>query len=259
MVDDIDELEPSYAALDDYAQLRTNELSKLLEPYIAATNRYGDLICRITLMLGKMPPASKEDAMLRDLMADVFDFLYEARIIIIKGKLEVAYPLARRAYESLSLVVACHLEPKLARRWMAGKRIGNAEVRRVLAKHPFGEREEYTREIYGFFSQVTHPNRETVAYRFLGEGNEFVLGAIGRPSLALLADYALKTLNLWHWLAAFVSFIYVTKLDREMLDAHHEARKYAQEVAKLLAEQFNRLLAEEQAEMSANSRADLRK
>jgi hypothetical protein len=57
------------------------------------------LICEITLILGNTPPSSKRDAAIRDLMADVFDFLVEARALIIKGKLEVAYPLARRAYE----------------------------------------------------------------------------------------------------------------------------------------------------------------
>ena len=256
MSDQINELEPSYAVLEGYAELRTKELSRLLQPYIEATDRYGDLVCRITLILGKTPPASKEEAMLRDLMADVFDFLYEARILIVKGKLEIAYPLARRAYESLSLMVACHLEPKLARRWIAGKQIGNAEVRRVLAKHPMGEPKHNTKEMYGFFNQVTHPNRNTVAHRFLGDGNEFVLGAIGRPSLAMLADYALRTLNLWHWLAGFIGFTYITKLDREMLEALHEATKCAQEVAKWLGEQFNRMLAEEQAEMKAQSADD---
>ena len=69
--------------------------------------------------------------------------------------------------------------------------------------------------------------------------------------LSGLADYAVKTLNLSHWFAAFVSFTYITRLDRGLLDAHNEARKYAQEVAMWLGEQFNRLLAEEQLEMNA--------
>ena len=115
-------------------------------------------------------------------------------------------PARAPGYEFLSLLVACELEPKLADRWMAGKQIGNAEVRRVLAAHPMGEPEAGTRKLYDFFSKTTHPNRSHMAHRYLGEGNEFVLGAIGRPSLALLADYAHKTLNLWFWFAAFVCF-----------------------------------------------------
>jgi hypothetical protein len=172
-----------YAELRRHAEIRSKELAPLLAPYLDLTDRYGEFVCGIVAVLGQMPPASPRDAATRDLIADVFDFLYEARALVTKGKLEVAYPLARRAYESLSLLVACTLEPKVADRWIAGKQIGHAEVRRVLAAHPMGEKETQTRELYDFFSKSTHPNRDHVAHRFLGEGNEFVLGAIGKPSL----------------------------------------------------------------------------
>src|SRR5262249_58173713 len=115
-------------------------------------------LCGIVVILGKTPPASPRDAAARDLIADVFDFLYEARALIIKGKLEIAYPLARRAYESLSLLVACELEPKLADRGVAGKQIGNAEVRRVLAAPPMGEKKAGTRQLYDFFCKTTPPH-----------------------------------------------------------------------------------------------------
>jgi hypothetical protein len=105
----------SYADLPRYAEKRSNELVPLLAPYVDITDRYGELLCGIVVVLGKIPPVSPRDASARDLIADVFDFLYEARPLIIKGKLEVAYPLARRAYESQSLLVACELEPRLAR------------------------------------------------------------------------------------------------------------------------------------------------
>ncbi len=250
-----DDAEKQYSALAEYAALRTDELGRMLQPYIEATDRFGVLVCRVTLVLGTTPPRSKQDAALRDLMADVFDFLYEARMLIVKGKLEIAYPLARRAYESLSLMVACFLEPKLAERWIKGKKIGNAEVRKLLAKHPAGESEQMTRELYTFFSQATHPNRETMAGRLLGEGNEFVLGAVGKPSLVMLADYALKTLNLWFWFEAFIVFAYLpvlAKTDPNILEEHATAAKTAKEVAPWLVEQFNRTLAQEQAEMRGN-------
>jgi hypothetical protein len=243
---------PAYADLPRYAEMRSKELSALLAPYIGITDRYGEILCSIVAILGKTPPASPRDAAARDLIADVFDFLYEARVQIIKGKLEVAYPLARRAYESLSLLVACALEPKLADRWIAGKQVDSAEVRRVLAAHPKGEKEAQTRELYGFFSKTTHPNRTYMARRFLGEGNEFVLGAVGRPSLAMLADYALKTLNLWFWFAAFVAFAYRDALfqtDPELLKNYNDAAEATKSVAAWLGEQFNRVLAEEQVEM----------
>ena len=223
----------------------------LLAPYIENTERYGKLICRIVVALGKTPPASKRDVALRDLAADVFDFLYEAGALIVKGKLDVAYPLARRAYESLSLMVACHLDPKTADRWIAGKQVTNADVRRVLDDHPKGESESDMKALYGFFSEAAHPNRKVVAHRHLGEGNAFVLGTVGQPSLAMLTDYALKTLGLWFWFGAVLSFVYADILaehDPEFKSDYAAAGQKAREVSPWLVEQFDRLLAREQAE-----------
>src|SRR4051794_20509377 len=89
---------PTYADLVQSDEMRSKELSVLLAPYIGITDHYGEIVCRIVVILGKTPPASPRDAAARDLIADVFDFLYESRALITKGKLEIAYPLARRAY-----------------------------------------------------------------------------------------------------------------------------------------------------------------
>lgn len=243
----------AYAELGEYSAIRTKELSPILEPLVQVTDSLGELICEITLILGKIPPVSERDRVIRDLMADTFDFLVETRPLILKGKLEIAYPVARRAYESLSLLVACHLDGSLARRWSAGKQIGNAEIRRILGRHPLGEPEDRTRELYKFFSRSTHPNREHMPYRFLGDGNEFTLGAIGRPSLVMLADYSLKLLNLWFWFTSFVSFVHMEILARTNPGFHDTYRKVTtstEAVAQWLANQFNHLLAEERAEMA---------
>ncbi len=242
----------SYADLPRYAEMRSKELAPLLAPYVDLSDRYGEVLCGFVVILGKTPPASPRDAATRDMIADVFDFLYEARPLIIKGKLEIAYPLARRAYESLSLFVACTFEPKLADRWVAGKEVSNAEVRRVLSAHPMGVEENQSRALYDFFCKSTHPNRDHMAHRFLGEGNKFVLGAIGRPSLAMLADYCLKTLNLWFWFAASVAFTYrdvIAEAEPQLLKAYFDAAEARKSIEVWLREQFNRVLAEEQAEM----------
>jgi hypothetical protein len=129
--------------------------------------------------------------------------------------------------------------------------IGNAEVRRILGSHPMGEPAERTQGLYSFFSGTSHPNREQLGYRFLGDGNEFVLGAIGRPSLTLLADYAIKTLNLWFWFAAFISFIYADILSRTDPEFYnHDLSESAKPIAKWLVEQFNHVLKQEQDEMA---------
>jgi hypothetical protein len=79
----------AYAELSQYAAVRTKELAPMLEPFTQITDRYGELLCELTLIiLGSTPPSSKRDVAIRDLMADVFDFLFEARPLIIKGAQE---------------------------------------------------------------------------------------------------------------------------------------------------------------------------
>ena len=241
----------TYAKLTEHAAVRSKELSVILRPYIEVTDCYGELACRVTLILGQTPPQSKRDEAQRDLMADVFDFLHEARLRITEGKLDVAYLLARRAYESLSLMVACFLQPALADQWIAGKKISNSKVRKLLAEHPLGEPEQMTQQLYSFFSQATHPNRELVAHRFLGEGNRFVLGAVGKPCVAMSVDHALKTMGLWFWFGAFITSVYspvLVKADPGILENYHVTAKKAQEVVTWLTEQFNHVLAQEQEE-----------
>ena len=83
-------------------------------------------------------------------MADVFDNLYESRNIILTSQLHVAYPVVRRAYESLSLFVLCSLDSKIAQKWHTGKQISNSAIRKGLAKHPLGEKEDDLRELHTF-------------------------------------------------------------------------------------------------------------
>lgn len=71
----------------------------MAQPYIEATDGYARAVSRVSNLLGHNQPADTQDRVIRDLLADVFDFLYEARDLIVGGKLAVAYPLARRAYD----------------------------------------------------------------------------------------------------------------------------------------------------------------
>jgi hypothetical protein len=109
-------------------------------PYVQVTDRYAQLVARLVLFLGQAPPKYDQDRVIRDLLADVFDFLYESTPLILSGKLLVAYPLARRAYESLSLMHLCAVDAKWATKWQSGKQIGNADVRKALGGHSMGSR-----------------------------------------------------------------------------------------------------------------------
>jgi hypothetical protein len=239
----------SYSDLQKYSNLRREELGKLYKPYIDVTDLYGQLICDICSFLGNIPPLDVQEKVIRDLMADVFDNLYESRNIILTGQLHVAYPVVRRVYESLSLLVLCVLDIKTAQKWQAGKQISNHAIRKGLSKHPLGEKEDDLRELYKFFSEASHPNRGLVPERYLGEGNEFVLGAIGMPDLVLLTDYCLKHINLWFWFAAVVLAVFGKKLGSN--ESSHRSRylsiaKKAHECIEWLSEEFNRLLSEAQ-------------
>jgi len=239
----------SYSDLQKFSEFRRKELGKLYKPYLDVTDRYGQLICDLSSLLGKLPPSDVQEKVIRDLMADVFDNLYESRNIILTGQLNVAYPLIRRAYESLSLLVLCALDVQTAQKWQDGKQISNNEVRKGLAKHPFGEKEENLRELYKFFSEASHPNRGLIPERYLGEGNEFVFGAIGMPDLVMVTDYCLKHLDLWFWFAAVISTLLAPKTDQDSTTYRSKylaIAKDAQWCCDWLRIEFNRLLIETQ-------------
>jgi len=148
---DPDEGEAEYDRLHGYAAKRYGELSGMLQPYLDVTDQYGKLICRLTLLLGTTAPADIQDSSIRDLLADVFDFLMESRKPILESKIHMAFPLLRRAFESLSLLSLCCLDQEWAEKWQAGKEISNAVIRKTLAQYPMGENEAILKEEYSFF------------------------------------------------------------------------------------------------------------
>jgi len=98
-----------YRELAFFAETRRKELVSQLQPVISLMDSYGSLVARAVFALGTVPPKSRQDVVVRDLIADVFDFLYEWRRPLFEGRFHVAFPLARRAYESLSLLVPCNI------------------------------------------------------------------------------------------------------------------------------------------------------
>jgi hypothetical protein len=240
----------SYHKLPDYELSRQNSLRKMFAPYIRVTDDYGRLICSAVDILGGTPSTSVQDRVIRDLLSDVFDFLYESRRIIMSGQCATAYPLLRRAFESLSLMVVCSFDSILAERWQSGTKIPNSKIREKLAAYPMGEAEEATREAYKFFSEVAHPNRSIIPGRHLGDGNEFVLASILIPELCLVTEYCLRHLQLWFWFAAAVSHHYADLLHRHDTKYHADylqAAQAAQVMAPILKSEFSRLLKEAQA------------
>jgi hypothetical protein len=238
----------NYSIIQEWDATRTTELSRKYRPYVQITDAYANLVCEIVGVLGTNKPKSVQDVVVRDLAADTFDALHEARRVILTGKCSIAYPLARRVYESLSLMTLCILDSKLGTKWDSGIEIPNSEVRRELAKHQFGEPEEHTKRLYRFFCLGTHPNRALIPRRFLGEGNQFVLGAIPKPSLTLITEYCMIHLRMWFWYASGLLHLYCDLIDAVKPDFGSRYLRVADAAQKLQAElkqNFQRLLKEE--------------
>lgn len=254
MTDDSGSGADLYKKLPGLAEPRRRELSAMLQPVLDLGDAYGALVARAVKALGSTPPTDRHDSIVRDLIADVFDFLYEWPRPLFEGRPHVAFPLARRAYESLSLLSACVQDRSIAERWDRGKEIGNAEIRKALADLPFSESEEATRELYRFFSKGAHPNRDLVGERFLGDGNEFVLGSIGRPEVILVVDHCHYFVQMWFWFCALVGYVArepLTRMDPEFGRDYLETAEQAKHIAEWLVESFNRLLEERHREMNS--------
>jgi hypothetical protein len=245
----------AYNALPYYAARRHEELSRMLAPMLDTTDAYGSLTARVVWALGEVPTRGIQDRVARDLASDVFDFLIASRRALFECQLGVSYPLARRAYESVSLMAVCVQDAAFAGRWHNGGQIGNADVRKALTKLPFKESEESLRELYRFFSKGSHPNRVLIPERYLGDGNSFTLGSIGRPNLILTVDHCLNLVRLWSWFVAALGYFYRRDIDprdaswgRDYLAAHRRAET----VAESLIDEYNRLLTERDSEYDEN-------
>ncbi len=237
----IDDGKSEYKRLPEYLALRQRELTGMMAPYMDVTDSYGELICALVLALGQKTPNDTQDEVFRDLLADVFDFLYHAGRAILESQFSVAFPLLRRAFESTSLLAVCASDSTFAEKWASGKEISNVEVRKKLSTIPLSEPLETTRELYNFFSRGSHPNRSVVPFRFLRRDNQFVLGAIGRPDLLIFCDHLRHHLSLWFWFCAVVIFNYRELTGALFGEKYLKAASDAREVAEALVNEIKRL------------------
>jgi hypothetical protein len=117
------------------------------------------------------------------------------------------------------------------------------KVRKRLSDDPIQEPLESTRELYRYFSMGAHPNRDVVPTRFLGKGNQFVLGAIAKPDLLVFCDHLRHHLSLWFWFCAAVTFHYRELTDMEYGEKYLKVASDAMEVGESLLNEIKRLRA----------------
>lgn len=197
-----------YDSLLKYEQSRFRELSEVYSDVLKLIQDYERLVCRMTTMLGHSPPKKRLDRCLRDLMCDAFDVLYKVKEIILHNYYPLGFPLLRRAYETICLIHYFELAPEKVEKWENGHQFDNKEIRKFLDSHPMGETEGGLRATYKQFCSGTHVNRDFIPSRFLGEGNEFTLGAIAPTDHSVTSEYLEETVKLWYWFVALIAFHY---------------------------------------------------
>jgi hypothetical protein len=137
----------------------------------------------------------------------------------------------------------------IAKRWDRGEQIANVDIRKALAEMPLRESKESLQELYKFFSKGSHPNRELVGERFLGDGNQFVLGSIGKPDLLLIVLHCMRLVEMWFWFGAVAGFIAkeaLAQIDPTFGSDYLTTAEKASRLKKSLGESFQSLLAEYQ-------------
>lgn len=239
------------ANLDAVAARRRKDLTPRLAPVLEACHAYQCVVVDLVALLGRTPPLDAQEGVCRDLIADGFDFLWEWEQRLLENRPHVAFPLGRRAYETTSLLSACMQSKSLAQKWASGKKMDNGEVRQALAKLPASENARDLKDLYEFFSEGSHPNRSLVGQRFLGEGNEFVLGSAARPHLILIMMHCQRLLELWFWFAACCISIrkeLVQQDEPTLFEEYFAAAKQAQVSIEWAAAQIPRLIEEDAAE-----------
>jgi hypothetical protein len=73
-----------YNTVVEWDEKRTRELSRMFKPYVDVTDAYANLVCEIVNVIGTVSPTDLQDIVIRDLLADIFDSLHEARRIILR-------------------------------------------------------------------------------------------------------------------------------------------------------------------------------
>jgi hypothetical protein len=232
--------EKLFALLTRYAATRNADLSEMLKRYVDVTDCFATLICALTCMLSDQATKGVQDRV----VADAFDFLYEARSLTLKSNVTVSYPLARRAYESYLLLELCTFDERFAEKWESGNIITNSTVRTELVKHLGASDDD--RKLYQYFSLGTHPNRGAVLERIHGHGDKFVLGSIGSPHKAETFEHCAIGLHLWCWLVVCVTRFYYDELSIDVhlayTNAYVDAVRLADEVLDWLWKEHKRLL-----------------
>jgi len=222
-----------------------NKLSIVYRDFVKSSDQIGIMISRVELCVGQTKPKDQRDVIVRDLLADSFDNLYEARERVLEGQLSIAYSLARRGCESLAILMNCSFDKGWAKEWATGKKnTSQASVFRKLKTsfknydkeivEEFGQ--EYLKELdeklgsgkasdyaefkkqYDGLSKYTHSNMWSIGRRFHGEPFEYVLMNSIRPDVEFSAHLLIAILEMQYRLLLTISWHYRKVISENDLD-----------------------------------------
>ena len=102
--------------LADHESDVARELQAKFDSFVRVTDTALELASAMILVVGEVAPTSNQARTVRDLAADVFDFLPESTSLLIRGRPHLAYPMLRRCFESSCQLAACVLDAGYAGR-----------------------------------------------------------------------------------------------------------------------------------------------
>lgn len=248
--------------MDTISLEKETALSETFKAYVRIFSRYEALACQLTLQLGDHPPASEVDRACRDLFADTFDSLYVARRLVLRHYASSAFPLIRRAFETICLMEYFPHAPDRAKAWLRDEEIKNVEIRKFLEALG-SESGDGLKAVYKFLAGGAHPTRSFIPKRLLGDGNRFVLGSIMPLMYSGVSEYVLESLRTWFWYMAVANFTFMSMslpVNSVYCDEYMSTAEEAQRAIKRLAQQMPRIVAEDRAQLARErtARGDFR-
>lgn len=238
-----------YDSFDYLYNKRVEAFDFILKPYFEVVNDYGQLFSRLHFITGFIQPKNEFDSIQRNLCSDAFDFLNESKYLIKRGQFDITYPIARRAFETITLMIAFYFKNELATKWKEGKEIPNRDVRAILDEHKEigGESKETMTNLYNYFTKKSHPNATAIPDRLIGLGNFFALGPMPEPLLLPIVDLCIEIIDLWFWLLAYTWYYnadLVNSFDPLFKDDYLNKKSKVLETRKWLIEQRANLTEE---------------
>lgn len=165
-----------YKVLDELESAREQwSQQRCAEKELAYYNECMELFVELIIVLGSTPPASDAERANRDLLAEAFDGIRIASKVFLWRYYGQAFTILRRVEEIVLIIENLFRDTKVGKRWLEGVKITPGNLREAVKGRIDGIAPEVDaqirRRLYDTYCEVSHPNREGIPNRHLGEPN----------------------------------------------------------------------------------------